>query len=321
MSHHHDHENDINDLGLQADLAMWHKKPVERRDILKMGAMGVGALLASSSFAQQACIGVIPEETAGPYPANGSAGMGGGPGGPPNGMPPGPPPNGAHGGPPPGMPPQGGPGGPRVIPPDAAPPLAGMPSDNALNVLTRSGIVRRDITTSLVTGNRAEGVPTTMNLQLVNVNNACAPLAGYAIYAWHCDAQGDYSMYSANVLEEDYLRGVQATDAEGMVRFETIFPACYPGRWPHVHFEIYPSLAAATGAANTLHTSQLAIPQNVCEVVYNNVAAYSSSVANLAQLSLQTDNVFSDGYDLQLASVTGSLSSGYNLTLQVGISV
>lgn len=191
----------------------------------------------------------------------------------------------------------------------------------AINVLTRSGIVRSDIRTSLETGNTAEGVPATFRLQLVDANSACTPLTGYAIYLWHCTREGEYSLYSEAVLEEDYLRGVQETDGDGMVTFESIFPACYAGRWPHVHFEIYPALVEATSADNKLHTTQLALPQTVCEAVYSSAEGYTGSVANLAELSLETDNVFSDGYASQLASVTGSITKGYAITLQVGLGI
>ena len=315
MSHQHD-ENDVNDLCLQADLSMWQKKPLERRRILQMGVVGIGALLASCSGAANgassggassggvdgaACVTQIPEETAGPFPADGSSGFGR-PDGDPTGTPPG-----------------GGPGA-RPAPPSGAVPLSAA-QFGSVNVLTRSGIVRSDLKTSLATGNTAVGVPTTLTLQLVNSAAACAPLAGYAIYVWHCNRAGEYSLYSTDVLAEDYLRGVQATDADGMVAFETIFPACYAGRWPHIHFEIYPSLDAATSADNKLHTSQLAVPQAICEAVYNNVAGYEQSVTNLSQISLERDNVFSDGYASQLAAVTGSISKGYAMTLQVGVDV
>ena len=315
MSGHHDdgsdaNGSDINDLGLQADLSMWGRKPLERRRILQMGMVGIGVLLTSCGTASSAtsggtgtaCLAEIPEETAGPYPADGSVG---GPGdGDPAGTPPGP----ANGTPPSG-------------PPPGESPVSAMQSDAAVNVLTRSGIVRSDIRTSLETGNTALGVPATINLQLVNSAGACEPLAGYAVYLWHCTREGEYSLYSENVLEEDFLRGVQATNAEGMVSFTTIFPACYAGRWPHVHFEIYSALDQATSAANKLHTSQLALPQAVCEAVYNNAEGYGASVGNLAQLTLETDNVFSDGYASQLAAVTGSVANGYTITLQMGLDV
>ncbi len=60
------------------------------------------------------------------------------------------------------------------------------------------------------------------------------------------------------VTDENYLRGVQEADAEGRLEFTTVFPACYSGRWPHMHFEVYESLDKATSADNKLRTSQLA---------------------------------------------------------------
>jgi protocatechuate 3,4-dioxygenase beta subunit len=41
------------------------------------------------------------------------------------------------------------------------------------------------------------------------------------------------------VTTESYLRGVQVTDSNGQVTFTTIYPACYSGRWPHIHFEVF----------------------------------------------------------------------------------
>ena len=103
-------------------------------------------------------------------------------------------------------------------------------------------------------------------------------LAGAAVYVWHCDRDGEYSMYSDAVGDENYLRGVQEADEDGVVEFTSIFPACYAGRWPHIHFEVYPSLAEATSAGSKLRTSQIAIPQDVCEEVYGGAEGYEQSV-------------------------------------------
>jgi protocatechuate 3,4-dioxygenase beta subunit len=46
--------------------------------------------------------------------------------------------------------------------------------------------------------------------------------------------------------QENYLRGVQEADDDGVVTFHSIFPGCYSGRWPHIHYEVYESLDAAT---------------------------------------------------------------------------
>ena len=64
-------------------------------------------------------------------------------------------------------------------------------------------------------------------------------------------------------------------------------------------------------------TSQLAFPGDTCDVVYE-TAGYEQSVTNLSQTSLESDNVFADGHDLQLATVTGSVEEGFVVTLTVG---
>jgi protocatechuate 3,4-dioxygenase beta subunit len=161
-------------------------------------------------------------------------------------------------------------------------------------------------------------VPLTITLTLVNPVASCAPLVGAAVYVWHCDTLGRYSLYSAGVTGESWLRGVQASDASGQVRFTTVFPGCYSGRWPHVHFEVYPSLAMASSSANKLATSQLALPASACAEVYA-TGGYAGSAANLAGVSLATDNVFRDGATLETPTVSGTVSAGYAAALTVGI--
>ena len=101
------------------------------------------------------------------------------------------------------------------------------------------------------------------------------------MYLWHCDQAGLYSLYSDGVTNENYLRGVQEADADGRVTFKTIFPAAYSGRWPHMHFEVYASLGDATGGGSPITTSQLALPEDVCNAVFA-TAGYEQSVQNLA---------------------------------------
>jgi protocatechuate 3,4-dioxygenase beta subunit len=148
--------------------------------------------------------------------------------------------------------------------------------------------------------------------------STCAPLAGRAVYIWHCDREGRYSLYTSGVTNQNYLRGVQEADSGGRVSFTTIFPACYAGRWPHIHFEVYPTLASASSVANKSATSQIALPKATCDEVYA-TAGYETSVRNLSQVSLASDNVFSDGASLELATVTGNVSSGYIASLTVAV--
>ncbi|HPG77590.1 MAG TPA: intradiol ring-cleavage dioxygenase [Piscinibacter sp.] len=213
-----------------------------------------------------------------------------------------------------------------VIPSETAGPYPGdgtnTNSSGIVNALTLSGIVRSDIRTSVAgASGTAAGVPMTVTLTLVNTSASCASLAGYAVYLWHCTRDGNYSLYSSSVLDENYLRGVQVSDSNGQVTFTTIFPGCYSGRWPHIHFEIYPSLSSATSGNNDVKTSQLALPAAACNQVYGTASGYSTSVNNFAAISLASDNVFSnDSAAYQLATVTGDVTNGYAATLQVGIS-
>ena len=111
---------------------------------------------------------------------------------------------------------------------------------------------------------------------------------------------------------------VQEADGDGTVTFTSIFPAAYDGRWPHIHFEVYESLDVATSSGAIVATSQLAFPQDVCEEVYA-TEGYEASVANLAGVSLSSDGIFSDGYDTQLAAMSGSVADGFTAELTVPV--
>ena len=283
---------DLHDFGLASDLEVMQRQALERRRLLRWvlaGAAtlpliscggsggsdtaststgtGTGSSGTTTTTTTAGACAVIPEETGGPYPADGTNTNGG----------------------------------------------------SIINVLNQTGVVRSDIRSSFngATG-VAAGVPLTIRLQLVNANASCASLAGYAIYLWHCDRDGLYSLYSSGVTAQNYLRGVQETDSTGSLSFTTIFPGCYSGRMPHVHFEVYPSLARAASASGRVKTSQFTFPLATLNEVYT-ASGYTSSVRNLAQISYATDTVFSDGTSLQMASVTGNVTDGYVVTLTIGV--
>ncbi|MBW8751361.1 MAG: 3,4-dioxygenase subunit beta [Propionibacteriales bacterium] len=270
----HDH-----DRGLSHDLPRIVEQGVARRRLLGLlGGVSAAAVLAAcgsddetgsatvstpSATTVDASAGEIPEETAGPFPGDGS---------------------------------------------------------NGANVLAQSGVVRSDIRSSFGGASGvAEGVPLTVRLKVYDLTGSeVQALSGAAVYVWHCNRAGEYSMYSADVADENYLRGVQETDSSGLVEFTTIFPAAYDGRWPHIHFEVYPSVDDATSASNKLRTSQLALPEDICKQVYE-ADGYDASVGNLERVSLSTDMVFSDGYSLQMPTVTGSNDDGWVATLNVPV--
>lgn len=237
---------------------------LQRRRLLAMlGGAGAAALLPASAFG----CSLIPAETAGPYPGDGT---------------------------------------------------------NGPNALTQSGIVRSDIRSSFGTAGTSAAAGTVMSitLGLKSTSTSCANLAGAVVYLWHCNAVGGYSMYSSGITAQNYLRGVQVSDGNGEVTFTSIFPGCYSGRWPHIHFEIYRSLAQATSGQNAVRTSQLALPETMCRQVYAQTVLYAGSTSNLNNTSLTSDNVFSnDGGVLQLATMTGSNTDGYVGYLEVGVNI
>ncbi|RYY05669.1 MAG: 3,4-dioxygenase subunit beta, partial [Alphaproteobacteria bacterium] len=191
------------------------------------------------------------------------------------------------------------------IPDETAGPYPGDGS-NGPDVLEQSGIVRSDIRSSFGDASgTAAGVPLTVELVIKDLAKDAAAFAGVAVYVWHCNREGGYSLYSDGITTENYLRGVQIADDTGKVSFTSIFPACYTGRWPHIHFEVYPDQASITDSTKAIATSQLALPKDVCDTVYA-TKGYSASVANLAQVSLADDNVFGDDDGAtQLGTVTG----------------
>ena len=204
-----------------------------------------------------------------------------------------------------------------TIPRETAGPFPGDGS-NGPNVLSLAGVVRSDIRSSFggLTGTAA-GIPLTVTLSVVAAGD-CTPMSGAAVYIWHCDRGGLYSLYSAGATNQNYLRGVQAAGANGQVSFTSIFPACYAGRWPHIHFEVYQNLAAATAVGNKIATSQLALPKSVCDTVYA-TAGYAASINNLAGVSLASDGVFGDGSSHQAATMSGDVTTGFLATLTVPV--
>jgi len=268
-------DEEVVDQGASFDI----RTLISRRNVLGLAGLGLGAVVLaacspvtssgstaasgdSDSGSATTSAGEIPDETAGPYPGDGS---------------------------------------------------------NGPDVLEESGIVRKDITSSIDGSATAEGVPLTFEFQLLDMANADAPLEGVAVYAWHCTAQGEYSMYSSGLEDVTYLRGVQVADAEGKVSFTSIYPGCYSGRWPHIHFEVYPDVDSITDSANAIATSQMAMPDSASQEVYAQ-APYDGSAQNLAKITLASDNVFGDDSAAsQLATMSGNASRGYTASLIVRV--
>jgi protocatechuate 3,4-dioxygenase beta subunit len=158
------------------------------------------------------------------------------------------------------------------------------------------------------------GVPLNLTLNIVNVNNQCAPILTAMVYVWHCDKDGYYSGYNQNGADlrgQTFLRGVQTTDTSGRVTFNTIYPGWYPGRATHIHFRVYLALDLQA-------TSQLAFPNAVTNAVYS-TPLYVAKGQNPTTPS--SDGIFSDGVTYQMPTVSANAATGgYDAELTVGIS-
>ena len=154
------------------------------------------------------------------------------------------------------------------------------------------------------------GTPLTLTITVVNTNSGCTPVAGANVEIWQCDATGNYSQYG-NQTTRTYLRGIQTTDASGQVTFTTIYPGWYQGRATHIHVEVVRNGASAK-------VTQIAFPESANAAVYGS-GVYASRGPN--PTSNTRDMVFADGFNSELAAVSGDPASGMSATFQVGIAV
>lgn len=174
-----------------------------------------------------------------------------------------------------------------------------------------SSYVRSDITDGKT------GYKLTAKINIANSNSDCAALAGVIVDVWHCDAEGNYSEYggsgmqSTNYQSVHFLRGRQVTDAEGLVTFTSIFPGWYTGRATHIHVHVY------TAGGISLKVTQIAFPEGTGTAVAI-VNGYAKGMTGYTTNA--NDNVFSDDTNkLEIATVTGSVAAGFDLSIKINV--
>lgn len=160
------------------------------------------------------------------------------------------------------------------------------------------------------------GVLLNVEITIQNQSNQCKALEGAIVDIWHCDKDGYYSEYggtgmqSVDLTAVHFLRGRQVTNANGKVGFTTIFPGWYSGRATHIHVHIY------TASGTSLLVTQIAFPEgsNSAVALVNAASAKGYTKGMIGYTTNASDNVFSDGVENELATVTGDVASGYQLT-------
>lgn len=165
------------------------------------------------------------------------------------------------------------------------------------------------------------GILLNISINIVNTNNACAPLQGAIVDIWHCDKDGNYSEYGGtgmqptNYTAVHFLRGRQTADANGQVNFVSIFPGWYTGRATHIHVHIY------NAAGTSLLVTQIAFPEGAASAV--NLVNASTENGYTKGMNGYTynasDNVFSDGVLTEMSAITGSVAAGYSLAHTINV--
>jgi protocatechuate 3,4-dioxygenase beta subunit len=119
------------------------------------------------------------------------------------------------------------------------------------------------------------GAPLEIAIQVTRAAD-CAVLANARLDLWQADGLGLYSGYENQrgvgagtplPVDRSYLRGTQVTDADGWVRFTTIYPSWYGGRTPHLHFKVLVG-------EDEVVASQVFFPDEVSAHVFGNWDPY-----------------------------------------------
>ena len=171
---------------------------------------------------------------------------------------------------------------------------------------------RSDIRSNSDGTNARPGVPLELTITVLRIDDDCAPAQDAVVDVWHCDAGGLYSDVSQNgTVGQNYLRGLQATDADGKVRFTTIFPGWYSGRAVHVHFKVR---TFENDDQTYEFTSQLFFEQAIVDAVEARAAYTGSGTTTNSQ-----DSIYAGDTDV-LVPLSGSADAGYSGAIAVGLS-
>lgn len=136
-----------------------------------------------------------------------------------------------------------------------------------------------------------DGLPVRLCFKIVDAN--CEPVVGAVVDIWHCDPFGIYSGDDMPAVDfctggdeeymsNDWFRGTQTTDSEGLVYFSTCFPGWYSSRAVHIHLTISQGSQALT--------TQIGFDDDLVNAIMLAEPVYASR--GLPDTSNTTDTVF-----------------------------
>ena len=182
-----------------------------------------------------------------------------------------------------------------------------------------TGLDRSDIRTDPSTGATCAGAPLALAIAVARVaKDRCVPIQGAHVELWQCDADGVYSGVSDRLFDtvgKRFLRGYQFTDAQGVARFQTIYPGWYPERTVHIHFKIRTEPAAARGHE---FTSQVYFDDGLSDQV---LARPPYAARGARKIRNAEDRIFRDDGGAQLVVRPVRAGEGFEATFPVGLAI
>lgn len=174
-------------------------------------------------------------------------------------------------------------------------------------------LVRQDIRTDVDTGTLHTGLQLNMTFTIIDIN--CNPIPNVLVDVWHADKDGLYSGYvqpGGNTVGQDFMRGIQMTDANGQCLIITSYPGWYPGRATHIHFKVRLN-------STTYITSQFCFLDSVNNTVYA-TPLYSGRGPN--PTTNASDGIFhnADPQYLRMEMTPNVTTGGYDGTYTIGVS-
>lgn len=173
-------------------------------------------------------------------------------------------------------------------------------------------INRSDVRSDTKSGTVKEGSLLELEFKVSQVsNNECKILSGAMVDIWHTDAQGVYSDvrdWQFDTTGQNFLRGYQLTDKNGIAKFTTIYPGWYPGRAVHIHFKIRKD--------NQEFTSQLFFDESLTDKVYA-LKEYQKS-GGRGRTRNERDGIFRQSQNQLNLSLTES-EKGHKAVFEIGM--
>lgn len=177
-----------------------------------------------------------------------------------------------------------------------------------------SGYLRSNILSNLDGTETQTGVPLVLTIYVYDAKNSCAAMQNVQVDIWSCNALGVYSAESSEATTgQNWLRGYQLTDANGMVQFTTILPGWYSGRTNHIHLRFRSTYDETDDSGS--NTMQLFFDQTLIDTLATSVTPYSQEGTD--PTTNASDRVYTtEEAGTTLLTLAGSTSAGYTASFK-----